>query len=253
MELLCARLRCRLEAAASLQFNTDDAQVIIIDLTDPTGGIPLCADHVKTRTAPVGWTMVDQRLGLPPRRHLESVPQPQLSMSISAPTRPGPEDTSNHPAANDVSDRVSSDIVAPSVSGPTERPSLRRPVDRGFPWEWARTEPAAEADDDDPAGDESDGPQAAVEAPVIELDHGHDVTANDLAAREIDAESLDAHDSDAHDTDDNDAETDDSTVADVDERSEGMGPSGVDTTSKPSTPLLSRAFRNNPIDPDEAS
>lgn len=222
MELLCARLSCRLEAAASLQFNTDDAQVIIIDLTDPTGGIPLCSDHVKTRTAPMGWTMVDQRLGLPPRRHLESVPQPELSMSISSPTRPGPDDTSSHPASGDISDRVSSEVVAPSVPGPAKRPSLRRPVDRGFPWEWAQTEPQADDSGDSDSGDADTG---------------------DFRADYVDSDDLGVEDNDVSD----------GGMVDDEPENDGMGPSGVDTTSKPSTPLLSRAFRNNPIDPDEAS
>lgn len=193
MGLLCARLSCRFEAAASLQFNTDESQVIIIDLTEPTGGIPLCQDHVRTRTAPMGWTLVDHRLAMPPRRHLESVPQPDLSMTITAPRRPRPEDTANHPAAGDVAETVASDVVPPTVVGPSERPSQRRPMDRGFPWEWA-------AEDDS--------------------DEGADASAED-----------------------------------ADEPSDDTSPneSGVDTSSKPSTPLLSRAFRNNPIDPDEAS
>lgn len=220
MGLLCARLSCRLEAAASLQFNADEAQVIIIDLTEPTGGIPLCADHVRSRTAPVGWSLVDHRLAMPPRRHLESVPQPELTMSMSAPPRPGPEATSNHPAGGDVTEGLATDVVTPTVAGPAERPSQRRPMDRGFPWEWAGSyDDEATADGIDDASDSA------------QTDQTHAKTDGDTEPS--------------------------SAVSDGDEGRDDdrgtIGASGIDTTAKPSTPLLSRAFRNNPIDPDEAS
>ncbi len=230
MELLCARLSCRHEAAASLQFNTDQAEVIIIDLTDPTGGIPLCQDHVKTRTAPMGWTMVDQRLGIPARRHLESVPQPERSMSMSAPTTTDLDLTANHPAGGSVSDRVSADIVTPAVVGPEARPSQRRPVERGFPWEWAGAETTSSDEAEAEAADSvlTDSDQAGTASSDESRPEGESATDDEQIELAV-------------------VETDD------EDKTDGVGPSGVDTSAKPSTPLLSRAFRNNPMDPDEAS
>ncbi len=148
MGLLCARLSCRHQAAASLQFNASESQVIIIDLTEPTGGIPLCLDHVKTRTAPMGWTMVDNRLAMP-RRHLESVPQPDLAE---------PRTT--------VLELDEGSTVPPEVEGPHDRPSVRRPADRGFPWEWA-----ASIDDDTGEGTDAFdfGDDSADDSPTTPL------------------------------------------------------------------------------------
>lgn len=44
-----------------MQFKNELAEVHLIDLTDVTAGIPLCSEHARTRTAPVGWEMVDKR------------------------------------------------------------------------------------------------------------------------------------------------------------------------------------------------
>ncbi len=61
MGLRCARLSCGIEAVASMQFKNDIAEVHIIDLAEAVAGIPLCAEHARSRTAPVGWTLVDKR------------------------------------------------------------------------------------------------------------------------------------------------------------------------------------------------
>ncbi len=105
MSLNCARLSCGLAAAASVQFNADLAQVVIIDLSDTTVGIPLCHDHTRTRTPPVGWTLIDARTGV------------RQGVMLDTPSTAEPD--------------------APPVdgSGPGNRPSLRRPLDRGFVWE----------------------------------------------------------------------------------------------------------------------
>lgn len=44
-----------------MQFKNDVAEVHIIDLAEAVAGIPLCVDHARTRTAPVGWELVDKR------------------------------------------------------------------------------------------------------------------------------------------------------------------------------------------------
>ncbi len=61
MGLRCARLSCGVEAVASMQFKNDIAEVHIIDLAEAVAGIPLCAEHARSRTAPVGWALVDKR------------------------------------------------------------------------------------------------------------------------------------------------------------------------------------------------
>jgi hypothetical protein len=49
-----------------MQFKNDRAEVHIIDLAEAVAGIPLCADHARTRTAPVGWVLVDLRTPVVP-------------------------------------------------------------------------------------------------------------------------------------------------------------------------------------------
>ncbi len=61
MGLRCARLSCGIEAVASMQFKNDIAEVHIIDLAEAVAGIPLCTDHARSRTAPVGWSLIDKR------------------------------------------------------------------------------------------------------------------------------------------------------------------------------------------------
>ncbi len=61
MSLLCARMECGESAEASVQFDAEGSRVILIDLTERTFGIPVCRGHARTRTAPMGWTLTDQR------------------------------------------------------------------------------------------------------------------------------------------------------------------------------------------------
>jgi len=63
MGLRCSRFSCTAEAVASLQFDTSISQAMIIDLGPRTAGMPLCGAHAETRTAPVGWEIVDHRTG----------------------------------------------------------------------------------------------------------------------------------------------------------------------------------------------
>ncbi|MGH1503888.1 MAG: DUF3499 family protein, partial [Acidimicrobiales bacterium] len=96
MERLCARLSCGHQAAASLQFDADGARVVIVDLGDNNRGIPLCGHHTRTRTPPMGWTLVDERTG-------------PVQPSLWNPAAPPPDQL-----------------------GPTDRPALRRPSEAAF-------------------------------------------------------------------------------------------------------------------------
>lgn len=121
LSLFCARMSCRETAAASVQFNAEGAQVIIVDLADSVEGIPVCRKHVATRSAPVGWTLID-------RRTFEQ--QRMLVAEDGAATRT-PMIHSGRSAT-----------FAPTVSGPSKRPALRRPpTSGGFPWGDDPTDP----------------------------------------------------------------------------------------------------------------
>ena len=61
MGLTCARYNCQEGGAASLQFDTAGSRVLLVDLTEKVAGIPVCASHAETRTAPMGWELVDLR------------------------------------------------------------------------------------------------------------------------------------------------------------------------------------------------
>lgn len=61
MPTVCARFNCQEVGAASLQFDTEGSRVLLVDLTETFAGIPICAHHATTRTAPMGWRIVDER------------------------------------------------------------------------------------------------------------------------------------------------------------------------------------------------
>ena len=46
-----------------MQFDADMSQAMLIDLGPRTAGMPLCDAHAETRTAPVGWEIIDYRTG----------------------------------------------------------------------------------------------------------------------------------------------------------------------------------------------
>lgn len=114
MGLRCARIECSEMASASLMFQAGEALVQIIDLADATAGIPLCAEHTRTRTAPVGWDIIDSRT---PARLDQTV--------VEAP--------------------------ADDLTGPDERPPLRRKTDEPFQWgREAKTSADADLEADSP-------------------------------------------------------------------------------------------------------
>lgn len=94
MGLICSRIGCREKAAASLQFDADRSTAALIDLTHARNGMPLCERHASSRTAPVGWQLVDRRTGA-------------KTFEVWS-------------AADD-------DVAVPRFSPPTARPSARRP------------------------------------------------------------------------------------------------------------------------------
>lgn len=113
-------MSCRELAAASVQFDAEGSQVIIVDLADSVEGIPICRRHVATRNAPVGWTLADRR----------TFEQQRLTAEPAS-TRQTPMIYAGRSAS-----------FAPSVAGPSTRPALRRPPSTGgFPWDDDPTDP----------------------------------------------------------------------------------------------------------------
>ncbi len=94
MGLICSRIGCREKAAASLQFDADRSTAVLIDLTHARNGMPLCERHASSRTAPIGWQLVDRRTGA---KKIE------------------------------VWSAEDDDVAVPRFSPPTARPSARRP------------------------------------------------------------------------------------------------------------------------------
>jgi len=113
-------MSCRELAAASVQFDADGSQVIIVDLADSVEGIPVCRKHVANRNAPVGWTLCDRRTFKQQRLLAAEGPKRQTPMIYNG----------------------RSATFAPTVAGPNKRPALRRPpTTGGFPWDDDPTDP----------------------------------------------------------------------------------------------------------------
>lgn len=102
---------------------------MIVDLGDTTRGIPLCGHHTRTRTAPVGWTLVDERTG-------------PIQPSLWNPAAP-----------------------PPAQQGPADRPAVRRSPEATFHWDEHITDPepvtAAEPVATDPDSADADRAEAA--------------------------------------------------------------------------------------------
>lgn len=55
---------CGTPAAAVMNFTYDSSEIWLDDLSTPSetgGGVELCSRHADSRTAPVGWKLVDRR------------------------------------------------------------------------------------------------------------------------------------------------------------------------------------------------
>ena len=57
----CARLRCQGEPSTDLLVDARVAEARLIDLTDEGQGVMLCTEHADRVTAPVGWSLIDDR------------------------------------------------------------------------------------------------------------------------------------------------------------------------------------------------
>lgn len=148
--LICSRIGCREKAAASLQFDAERSTAILIDLTHARNGMPLCERHASSRTAPVGWQMVDRRTGA---RKLEiwsaedeGRPAPAFAVPTERPSTKRPADPQSRRAEDtEVEEPVAAE-PAPAV--PTERPAARRPQPEPkpepAPEPVAKEQPAAE-------------------------------------------------------------------------------------------------------------
>lgn len=128
MSLLCARIRCGDDAAASLLFDAPGSRVLIIDLAESFAGIPLCAEHARTRTAPMGWTMVDERTQ--PAR-VASRPRASATIGHALPT--GKTRLRTVPATDSFSGTDSFGGSSLADEAPVNRPTLRRPLERPLP------------------------------------------------------------------------------------------------------------------------
>lgn len=110
-----------------MQFKNEVAEVHLIDLAEATAGIPLCADHARTRTAPVGWTLVDLRTPTQPDVWIiedepsldDAPPARRVEDQSSALNRRGPRDGAEPRMVRSGHDRAASDNPrAFSPSGP---------------------------------------------------------------------------------------------------------------------------------------
>ncbi len=75
-----------------MQFKNERAEVHLVDLTDSFEGIPLCSGHARTRTAPVGWSLVDLRTPTQPDGWETEAPV----VTATAGTRPPRRRSSDH-------------------------------------------------------------------------------------------------------------------------------------------------------------
>lgn len=97
--------------------------------------MPLCERHASSRTAPVGWQLVDRRTGAPKMEMWTAEDEAGISSGLAPPTeRPStrrPADPPNRRAE----DRTAQAEDQPDhdVARTTERPATRRPVDTPEP------------------------------------------------------------------------------------------------------------------------
>ncbi|MEW6060100.1 MAG: DUF3499 family protein [Actinomycetota bacterium] len=63
----CAKMRCRVEAVATVGLSYEARVVVVGDLApEPNPNlIDLCSDHVECLTPPIGWCVRDERGSLP--------------------------------------------------------------------------------------------------------------------------------------------------------------------------------------------
>jgi hypothetical protein len=172
--LICSRIGCREKAAASLQFDVERSTATLIDLTHARNGMPLCERHASSRTAPIGWQLVDHRTGAPQMEIWSTEDEERPAPAFAPPT--------DRPAARRPTDPVSTEETpgaqTEAVSAPkaplSERPTARRPEPEQAP-EPERVEEKApdesgfhwpkQGDEHDEAEDKKEG--LAAESPLL--------------------------------------------------------------------------------------
>ncbi|MFW2383129.1 MAG: DUF3499 family protein [Acidimicrobiales bacterium] len=174
MGLICSRIGCREKAAASLQFDAERSTAILIDLTHARNGMPLCERHASSRTAPVGWQMVDRRTGARQMEIWSAEDEARPAPEFAAPTE--------RPATRRPVDEVRAEATGPAASSPhpsqeaapTERPAARRPEPDPEPAAATKAEDGPDetgfhwpkhGDEHDEAEDEKEG--LAADSPLL--------------------------------------------------------------------------------------
>ncbi|NNF56062.1 MAG: DUF3499 family protein [Acidimicrobiales bacterium] len=135
MGLICSRIGCREKAAASLQFDAERSTAVLIDLTHARNGMPLCERHASSRTAPVGWQMIDRRTGAKKLEMWsaedEGKPAPDFAAPTDRPATRRPTDVPKRRA--DDSEEVTATAGPASEASAAivgaKRPATKRPVD----------------------------------------------------------------------------------------------------------------------------
>jgi len=152
--LICSRIGCREKAAASLQFDAGRSTAILIDLTHARNGMPLCERHASSRTAPVGWQMVDRRTGARKMEMWSAEQEGHPAPGFAAPTERTAARRPSDPMSRRAEDPDDAEPTAapaerPQQAAPNERPATRRPTPEPAP----EPEPVADAPPVAPAED----------------------------------------------------------------------------------------------------
>jgi hypothetical protein len=75
MAVSCKRVGCRVPASTTLVIDARRATVTLIGVGDAPTGVTLCSVHVASVTAPVNWTLLDERD--PELRLVAAAPRPR--------------------------------------------------------------------------------------------------------------------------------------------------------------------------------
>ena len=148
--LICSRIGCREKAAASLQFDAERSTAVLIDLTHARNGMPLCERHASSRTAPLGWQMIDRRTGAKKLEMWsaedEGRPAPDFAAPTDRPATRRPAEAPKRRAADSMETTTSATTApeAPAVAKSASRPATKRPADAPVPSVLDHDEPTEE-------------------------------------------------------------------------------------------------------------
>ena len=166
--LICSRIGCREKAAASLQFDAGRSTAVLIDLTHARNGMPLCERHASSRTAPLGWQMIDRRTGAKKLEMWSAEDEGKQAPDFAAPTdRPATRRPTEAPKrrADDSMEATASSAAAPEARTDAKaavRPATKRPVDAPVSAAPEQEEPAKETSNEfrwPKQGDEPEDPK----------------------------------------------------------------------------------------------